>query len=285
MKSAGPSTIEQALLKSDVSHHVGRRELTQTIVERAGLNDGKLFSGSLLRYAVGPEESSSVARLHRPESIQPISSATLDQHRIIAGHKGHPAAEQFDILRTRILREMSVRGWRTLGVTSPMPRCGKTTVAINLCISIAKGIQRDVVLVDLDLRNPRVASYLGINSSPDLSNFLDGEVSFQATLVNPGIPRLLILPNHKTYLESSEALTTPEAVSLAQNLRSVEGIEMVVFDLPPLLPTDDTLAFLPQVDCLLVVLADGKSTKRELEETRQLLEQANVLGFVLNQVE
>lgn len=218
------------------------------------------------------------------DQLLPVSKAVLARRHIVAGDKGNPVADQFDILRTKILREMKANGWRTLGITSPMPHCGKTTVAINLCVSIAKGIHKDIVLVDLDLRNPRIGSYLDINSSPDLSDVLEGRVRFQEPLVNPGIPRLLIIPNNKAYLHSSEMLTSREAILLAENLCSMEDVQLVVFDLPPVLPTDDTLAFLPHVDCLLVVIADGVSTKQELEKTRQLLQHSNVLGYVLNQV-
>jgi Mrp family chromosome partitioning ATPase len=209
--------------------------------------------------------------------------ATFEQHRIVAGNKGSAAADKFDMLRTQIFQEMNAKGWRTLGITSPMPRCGKTTVAINLCVSMAKACRKDVVLVDLDLRNPTVANYLGIESTPDLSDILDGRISFRGPLVNSGVPRLLIIPNKKTYLNSSEALASPEAIALAQNLKAVDDFQIVVFDLPPALPTDDTLAFLPNVDCILVVLADGTTTKQELADTQQLLKHTNLLGFVLNQ--
>jgi Mrp family chromosome partitioning ATPase len=63
----------------------------------------------------------------------------------------------------------------------------------------------------------------------------------------------------------------------------MEDVQLVVFDLPPVIPTDDTLAFLPQLDCVLVVIAEGMSTRQELEETRQMLQHTNVLGYVLNQ--
>ncbi len=64
----------------------------------------------------------------------------------------------------------------------------------------------------------------------------------------------------------------------------MEDVQIVVYDLPPILPTDDTLAFMPELDCVLVVLADGVTTKEELEDSREMLKHTNVLGYVLNQL-
>jgi len=212
-----------------------------------------------------------------------VSWNMLEGNGIVTANKNNPNTRTFDMLRTQVLRAMSEKGWRTVGVTSPTRQCGKTTAAINLAISIANQTTGRVVLVDFDLKCPRIGEYLGIEGKPDLSDVLEVRAPLEAALVDPGIPGLLVLPNGKAQENSSGILAKSETVSLVKDLRSNRDVRVTIFDLPPVLTTDDTLAFLPQVDCLLIMLADGKTTKPELEETRRLLEGTPVVGYVLNQ--
>jgi Mrp family chromosome partitioning ATPase len=212
----------------------------------------------------------------------PVSTETLDQSRIVAMNKANPVTAAIDLLRTKVLHEMRSKGWRTLGITSPMPHCGKTTLAINLAISIAGFVDKNVVLIDFDLRHSSVGKYLGIDSTPGIGNYLNGEVPFEATLVDTGIPRLLVVPNDAPTQNSSELLNTRKASILLKRLKNAGDVKVAIIDLPPTLPTDDTLALLPQLDCILMIAADGVTTKRELEDAQRALQRGNVLGTVLN---
>jgi protein-tyrosine kinase len=280
-KELGPSVIEKSLASGDVQHGPDDKEPTLTGVQKpAGSDSRAVVTGqeqAPRQMAVGTQSARPIGNLSL------VSPETLERNHIVAGNKRHEAADRFDMLRTQILQEMAANGWRSLGITSPTPLCGKTTVAINLAISIAKGIRKDAVLVDLNLRNPAIADYLGIDSSPDLSDLLQGNISFGDPFVNPGIPRLLIIPNRTVHVNSSDTLTSAAAVALAQNLRAMENTQIVIYDLPSILPTDDVLAFLPELDCVLMVLAEGGSTKGELEKSKRLLKHTKILGYVLNQ--
>jgi MinD-like ATPase involved in chromosome partitioning or flagellar assembly len=163
-----------------------------------------------------------------------------------------------------------------------MPHCGKTTLAINLAISIASFIHKNAVLVDFDLRHSSVGKYLGIHSRPGIGDYLNGSVPFEDTLVDTGIPKLLVVPNDEPIQNSSELLNTREASILLKRLKNAGDVQVAVIDLPPTLPTDDTLALLPQLDCVLMVVADGVTTKRELEDAQSALQGGNLLGTVLN---
>lgn len=211
-----------------------------------------------------------------------IDPKSLERHRIIAGNKEDPRTASFDLLRTQVLREMRNHGYRTLAVTSPTADCGKTTVAINLALSVAQLREATVLLGDLDFRRPKIASYLGIRPYQDLSDFINGGAPLEETLVDPGIPRLLLLPNTKVHRNAAEVLTSPRMKSLIETLKSVDQNRVSIFDLPPMLPTDDMIAFLPQVDCVLLVVADGSTKRPELKETLRLLNGAALLGVVLN---
>jgi len=212
----------------------------------------------------------------------PVDVKQLERHRIIAGNKEDPRTASFDLLRTQVLREMRNKGYRTFAVTSPTPECGKTTVAINLALSIAQLTEPSVLLGDLDFRRPKISEYLGISATADLSNVILDGLPLEKALIDPGIPHLLLLPNTKAYPNAAEMLTSTKMKSLVETLRTDETSRVNIFDLPPMLSVDDTIAFLPQVDCVLIVVADGSTKKPEIEETLRLLADAPLLGVVLN---
>jgi len=221
----------------------------------------------------------------RPAVISHAQGETLATHRIIAGDKRDPRTAAFDLLRTQVLKEMRQKGWRTLGITSPTPDCGKTTIAINLALSIAQQTSPSILLADFDLRRPKISDYLGIQPKHDLSDYLEGRVPASAALVDPGIPRLLVLPNRRGHENATEMLIRREARELVLSLRAEDEERVLVLDLPPLLNTDDTIAFLPQVDCVLLVVADRITKKPDLEAALRLLTEANFLGTVLNKAD
>ena len=92
-----------------------------------------------------------------------LNSAHLESKRIIAHDIKDLRSRSFDMLRTQILQSMDMRAWQFLGITSATEGCGKSVVAINLALSIARQPGRSVLLVDLDLQKPQVANYLGLN--------------------------------------------------------------------------------------------------------------------------
>ncbi|MZR29714.1 CpsD/CapB family tyrosine-protein kinase [Sneathiella litorea] len=206
----------------------------------------------------------------------------LEANRIITLDSEDPNSISFDILRTQVLAKMEANNWRTLAITSPTPACGKTVVAINLALSIAKQTDYTALLVDFDLRRPQVASYLGLPIENSFADYLDGKIEFNDALVNPGIPRFVVLPNRRPVKNSTEILTSPKVKSMVVDLRDRYEKRICIFDLPPLKATDDAIAFLPQVDCVLMVVASGETKPSEVKECRRQLQSSNLLGVVLN---
>lgn len=206
----------------------------------------------------------------------------LEENRIITLDSEDPNSISFDILRTQVLAKMEANNWRTLAITSPTPECGKTVVSINLALSIAKQTDYTALLVDFDLRRPRVGAYLGLPNENTLSDYLDGKIEFNEALVNPGIPRFVVLQNHDAVRKSTEVLTSPKIKSLVSDLRDRYEKRVCIFDLPPLMSTDDSIAFVPQVDCILLVVASGETKKTDVTECRRQLQAQNLLGLVFN---
>lgn len=209
----------------------------------------------------------------------------LISNRIFAFSKNNAMTMNIDLLRTQVLQKMKENGWRTLAITSPTPAAGKTVVAINLAISIAQQTDTTAMLVDFDLRRPKVGTYLGIPMAKSLNDFLDGKAELPDVLINPDMPRLVVLATKTPVSKSSETLSSKKISSLIHELRDRYESRVIIFDLPPVLGIDDALALLPQIDCVLLVVANGLSTKREIEDSLRYLQPEKLIGSVLNKAE
>jgi len=217
--------------------------------------------------------------------VAKLQTDHLERNRIVAFNKNDPKSMVFDILRTHVLQRMEENGWRTLAITSPTPEAGKTVVAINLAMSIAQQTNMTALLVDFDLRRPKLGTYLGIPMEKSLNDFLDGTAEIAEILINPDMPRLIVLPTKKPVRNSSETLSSKKVSNLIADLRERYRSRIVIFDLPPLLVIDDAIALLPQIDCVLMVVANGMSNKREIEDSLDHLSSANLIGTVLNKAD
>lgn len=209
----------------------------------------------------------------------------LENNRIVALNKNNPASWIFDSLRTQVLQKMEENSWQSLAIVSPTPEAGKSVTAINLAISIAQQPQKTALLVDFDLRKPRIAKYLGMKCNKSLNDFISGVATLEEIIVNPSIPRLTILPTNKTVVRSAETLSTIRMQELVTELKNRYSSRIVIFDLPPLLNADDAMVLLPQVDCVLFVVGDGQHTEEEIIESMRLLSKYNILGVVVNRAE
>jgi hypothetical protein len=214
-----------------------------------------------------------------------LRAGHLEKHRIFAFNKNDPTSLIFDVLRTQILQKMEENGWRTIAITSPTPAVGKTVVAINLAMSIAQKTDRTAMLVDFDLRQPRIGAYLGLPMDKSLNDLLDGKAELSDIFVNPDIPRMVVLPTRSAAKNPSETLSSSAISSLIKDLREHYESRITIFDLPSLLHSDDAIAVIPQIDCILMVVANGMSTKREIDDAIRHLSKANLLGTVFNKAQ
>ncbi len=97
---------------------------------------------------------------------------------------------------------------------------------------------------------------------------------------NPDIPRLVVLPTRYSVSNPSETLSSKKIADLIKNLRDRYESRIIIFDLPSLLHSDDAISVIPQIDCILMVIANGMSTKRQIEDSFRYLSKANLIGTV-----
>lgn len=217
--------------------------------------------------------------------VVPLRPDVLERNRIVAYNKNSSMGGAFDLLRTQVLKIMEENGWRTLAITSPTPEAGKTVLAINLAMSIAHHTTKTALLVDFDLRRPKMGEYLGLPMVKSLNDYLADTAELQEVLVNPTLPRFVVLPTREPIPHSTEVLSSPAVTHLISDLRERYNSRIVIFDLPPLLSSDDAINVLDKFDCVLLVVANGLNSKKEIEESLHLLGPANLVGTVLNKAE
>lgn len=210
-----------------------------------------------------------------------VSRAVWRRHRVVAVEEG-PLADPYKILRTQVLHRLRENRWNVLGVTSAGKQEGKTTVAINLGISLAMEGNQTVLLVDADLRAPRVHSAFGLQNGRGLVDYLLDGIPVENLLVNPDIRQFVLLPGGRRVTSSTELLTSPRMLALTKELKHRYPTRLVLFDLPPLLDAADALAFSPHVDAMLLVIDAWRTQAEDLGRAVQLLQGTPILGTVLN---
>ena len=222
------------------------------------------------------------------QRFQPVvlDKAALHDNFILPQLQDAGALRAYKILRTRVLRRLEANQWRSFALTGVTAGEGKTLTAINLAIALAQDVNTWVALVDLDLQRPRVAEYLGLRSThgeKGLSDYLQGDATFENIVYAPSdIERLAIIPNFTPLLNASETLTSPRMGELMQALEAETPRRILIFDMPPVLAADDVLAFAPQIDGLLLVVAEGTTDRNQLTRAKEVLAEMNLLGVVLN---
>ncbi len=205
------------------------------------------------------------------------------ENRIVSTMPDTEYANAFKILSTQVVHRMRDNNWKSLAVTSVSEGEGCTTTTINLGISIAKEVEYTVLVVDANLRDPEMHKYFGINPELGLSDYLLGNVELSDILIKPeNIDHFVILPSGKALTNSSEMLGSPKMHALVQELKERYPKRMVLFDLPPVLGTADTLSFIPSIDATLLVVEDDATKEDDLKTAIEYLNDTNIIGTVLN---
>lgn len=209
----------------------------------------------------------------------------LTRNRILTGDQNQPAQTAFDLLRTKLMHTLKEHGWKRVAITSPTEDCGKTFVAINLALSLARRDNSRTVLMDVDLRNPSISTVLGVPAHNRMRHYLDGKMREHEFLRKIG-KNLMVGLNSKPETNASEILQRRTTHETLEIMGHELDPDVVLYDLPAVLKYDDVLAFLPQVDGILLVVGGGKTKAAEIRKTEKILgDQVPLLGVILNRDE
>jgi protein-tyrosine kinase len=257
-----------------------------TAMERA--RDGGAFGTTWLgRRLTDHTEISADAIVsdERPTKPNGEFTAHLSEQRLIALGQQNSAIDAYRILRTQVLARMRAGGLSTLAVTSPALGDGKSLTAANLAMSIAMDPEHQVLLVDCDLRTPKLHELFGTNLGPGLGDYLSYNLSLKHLIVKPPLERIALLPAGRAVLNSAEMLASQKMRRLVQGLKAENRSRFVIFDLPAVLRYADALSVLPLVDAVLMVAEERKTRLEDIARAGELLAHSNLIGTVLNKTE
>jgi capsular exopolysaccharide synthesis family protein len=210
---------------------------------------------------------------------RPVFGSELDRDLVAALAPFSPAAEQYRSLRTRIAQIESTGARRVILVTSPGTGDGKTVTAANLALTMAQEFQRQVLLVDADLRHARLHECLGIPRGPGLADVLAGEVSLEDALVSLSEYRVLALPAGKPHGRPAELLGSEPMRRLIEGL--ARRFDRVVIDSAAAHFADAGVVE-PMVDGVLLVVRAGRTARPSIARALGLVPRTKLLGLILN---
>jgi len=206
--------------------------------------------------------------------------ATLHPALVVAIAPHSAIAERFRAIRTRLTMSEEAGPLRSILVTSPGARDGKSITAANLALTMAQEFQRNVVLVDADLRGSSVHSLFGLDAAPGLSDVLAGDASLEDALVYLPEYRLTILPAGRTPQFPTELLGSAAMRRSIDTLRA--RFDRILIDLPPVAPLADVGTVAPLADGVVMVVRAGATKRPALDQALAAFDEDKVLGVVLN---
>ncbi len=202
---------------------------------------------------------------------------------VVLDKPGSQASEMFRYLRSLVVHPAEGDPPRTILVTSALSGEGKTYVASNLAVAISQGLDEYVLLVDADLRAPRIHRVFGIsNVTHGLSTHLDKQIPLEELLRKTGLPKLTILPGGNSTHRPAELLTSERMRRLIREVRDRYPDRFVIFDSTPLELTPETYVLANEVDAILFVVRRGVTPRRSVQAALEKIRREKLLGMVFN---
>lgn len=221
------------------------------------------------------------------ESLRQIAPSPQDlaRNNLFLSAQQSPAARGFDILRTRVLQAMAQNGWTRLAVTSPTHGGGKSFVAVNLALALARLASCRTVLMDLELRQPHLADLFGQAGVGPLVDFITGHDPLEAHFLRMGQNLALALNGVPLDL-AAETLLDPQLIRAIDGVHAMLQPDLMIMDMPPALGSDDVIAASGIIDAVLLVTDGTRNSAAEIAACeRQFEGRIPLLGVVLNRAQ
>lgn len=297
------SVIEQAAKKLEELGRVGIKSKER--FGRGGTNGDSGPTSSAGRDGEsGAQEPAAVASLHgqlgagagvarvaptRPKEFE-IDMARLAQMGFITpSDPKSQIAEEFRDIKRPILRNAAGKGaapildGNLIMITSSLPGEGKTTTSVNLAMSIALELDYTVLLVDADVAKPSIPSIFGLPENLGLLDLLlDDELEVSDVLIKTNVANLSILPSGTPQPRASELLSSEAMNRLLREMSSRYSDRILIFDSPPLLPSNESRTLAASMGQVIVVVAAEQTVCAEVKQSLAAIEMCPVKLLMLN---
>jgi succinoglycan biosynthesis transport protein ExoP len=240
-----------------------------------------------------PEEVEQLIRLPSFGMVPEISyerkkrvekGVSLPVELITHGHPKSVLSEAYRNIRTSILLSFSEKPPKRIVITSPNPGEGKTTTVINTGIALSQTGAK-VLIIDADMRHPRVHKIFNEENGAGLSNFLSGNAPLDAVIKRTEVPNLYYIPSGPIPPNPSELIGSKLFKEMIKVLGS--RFDHIVLDSPPALGFADSVILSTTVDGVILVVLGGKTPRETLQRAKEVLHQVNakILGVIINRVD
>ncbi|MEP3331366.1 CpsD/CapB family tyrosine-protein kinase [Sedimentitalea sp.] len=264
------SAIEKARREREAA-----QEKSENSSAHSSMTDGASSDGTARKPGTG------LVTLWQSLSTVKIDANHLKRNMVLT-YQANTDAVHFDVMRTKLLHQMRHHNWRRVAITSPGSSCGKTTLSLNLAFSLARQSDIRVMVLEMDLRKPAMARMLGFSQKTNFAAALAGTEPAEKHILRHG-ENLAFATSHSRALDTAELLQGLTAARVIDDIEARYEPDLIIFDMPPMLVADDTLAFLDQIDCALLIGAAEDTTVDEIGQCKQDIEaRTNVMGVVLN---
>ena len=227
-----------------------------------------------------PEAASAIA--HGSGKPPVWDEAAIDRNLVTLMNAQSHEAEQFKILRTNILFPLSGSPPRSILVTSTAPGDGKSFAAANLAISIALNINRHVLLIDADLRQPQLHLRFGFGPVPGLSDYLADGRPLPSLLLKTKVDKLTLLAAGPSPDNPAELISAERMSRLLAEVTQRYSDRIIVIDAPPPALAAETAVLSRQVDGILVVVRYRSTRRDDIADLVAKLGQKKILGSIVN---
>lgn len=250
----------------------------------AEVSDKSFHTPEEIRSRLGLPVLGSVPRFRRAKVAAGSEAGDkLALDAMICSHyraKSHEA-EAYRGVRTALYFSTRGQGHKVIQITSPEAEDGKSTLAANLAVSIAQS-GKSVLLIDADLRKPRIHKLFGLSSAVGLVSVLQGEAEAVEAIHHTVLPNLSVLPCGPVPLNAADLLTSRRFEELLPYIR--DQFDFVLLDTPPVLAVSDPCAVAARVDGVVLTIRLSKRAGPAAEKAKDLLETlgAKLLGVVVN---
>jgi len=221
-------------------------------------------------------------KLARQITSDLISGQSFDDNLVVLSSPDSADAETFKVLRGQILFPKDRKVPRSMLVTSTFPAEGKTYVAANLAATLALSIDDYVLVVDADLRRPRLHRMFGYSKVQGLHEYLVGSRKIEEVILKSGIDKLSILPAGKPPRNPTELLSSNMMIKFLDEVKERYHDRFLIIDSPPSSVTAETKFLAQQVDAIIYVVMANKTPRKDVEKAIDNLGRDKILGIVFN---
>ncbi len=219
-----------------------------------------------------------------PLSLLPLTAPGFDPASgLIGGDAQDMQSRPFSLLRSQLVKVVQATGQRLIGVTSASPGAGKSYIASNLALALARMPEQPVYLFDFDFRRPALAQRFGVDGATGVAAYLDGTHDDLAGLgTRIEHTELALFAALADVTDPAALLSGTRFAALVDAMHRLPPKAIVICDLPPVFVSDDAIAVIAALGAYLHVIEDTLTPVGQVEEAKRLLDPAQCIGVVLN---